>query len=60
MGHIISLERIKREAYEAAQKGIDPENRCPYSLDTDAGSAYVRYFQQALREIQSATKKVAA
>lgn len=60
MGQIISLERIKREAYEAARQGIDPEDWCPYPLDTDAGGAYVGFFERAMQEIQAASKKVAA
>lgn len=60
MGQVIALERIKREACEAARQGLDPQDCCPYPLDSDAGGAYIWYFVHEMHEIQDACKGVPA
>lgn len=57
MGQIISLERIRREAREAAQQGLDLEACCPYPLDSDAGGAFVWHFTRAQQEMREQSQE---
>ncbi len=60
MGQVISLERIKREARKAAQQGVGVDVHCPYPLDTDAGGAFVWYYEEAVRELAEGKKEAVA
>ena len=47
---IIPIERLKREASEAARSYSDINDACPYPFHTDAAHAFTAFFHQALAE----------
>ena len=48
---IISIERIKQQAREAAEEYDCVNNACPYSFYTPAGRLFKQEFQKARMEI---------
>ncbi len=47
MEQVISLQRIEREAQEAARLYADINAACPYPFHSGAGQAFVRSFRDA-------------
>lgn len=56
MTELISIERIRREAREAAQRYHDVNDACPYPFGTDAGHAFQAEFKAARLEIELADR----
>jgi hypothetical protein len=47
---VIPIERIQREAREAAERYEDVNAACPYPFSTDAAHAFKAYFVMARQE----------
>lgn len=54
MAELISLERIEREAREAARRYSDINEACPYPFATDAAHAFRAAFAAARIELTGA------
>lgn len=54
---IIPIERIKREATEAAKRYSDINDACPYPWDTDAAHAFKAFFKVAQGQPAPATSE---
>lgn len=54
MTELISIERIRREAREAAQRYTSVNDACPYPFSTDAAHAFKAEFQAARLQIELA------
>lgn len=53
MEQVIPLERIEREARDAAREYSDINAACPYPFGSDAGHAFSQYFKLARAEEQA-------
>lgn len=57
MPELISIERIRREAREAARRYADINDACPYPWLTDAAHAFRAEFQAARAAIDAARQQ---
>lgn len=53
---IISIERVKKQAQEAAQKYANVNDACPYPFQTEAGRVFKDAFFIAREEKQKGVK----
>lgn len=54
---IIPIERLKREATEAAKHHSDINAACPYPFHTDAAHAFKAFFHEALDRTRAETQR---
>jgi hypothetical protein len=47
------IEKIKREAQEAAKRHSDVNDACPYPFHSDAGHAFSAFFHEARARIEA-------